>query len=61
MTCEKCYNVCTQHLGELPIYTLYGVLCELAQLLPLQTRQLILQVSIRQVHAFPACHGNNIK
>ena len=52
MTSEKCFSACTQHLGEYPIYTLYGVLCELAQLLPLQTRQLMLQVSIQQVHAF---------
>jgi len=61
MTEEKCFNACTQHLGELPIFALYGVLCELAQRLPSQTQQLILQVSIRQVHVFPACHGNNIK
>jgi len=42
MTSEKWFNPCTQHLGEFPIYALYGVLCELAQLLPSQTRQRIL-------------------
>jgi len=48
-------------LGELPVFALYGMLCELAQLRPSQTRQLILQVSIRQVQVFPVCHGNNIE
>ena len=60
MTREKCFNACTQHLGEFPIYALYGVLCESAQLLFLQTRQLILQMSRPQVHAFLVYHGNTI-
>ena len=61
MTSEKCFNACTQHLGELPMYALYGALCELSQLRPSQTRQRILQVSIQHLHAFSVCHGNNIK
>jgi len=60
MIIEKSFNACTQHLGELPIFALYDVSYELAQFLPSQTLQLILQVFIRQVHVFPVCHGNNI-
>jgi len=60
MTCERHFNACTQHLGELPLYALYGMLCEVSQLLPSQMRQLTLQVSIQQVRSFPVCHGNNI-
>jgi len=25
LTIAKCSNACTQHLGELPIYALYGM------------------------------------
>jgi len=60
MTIEKGFISCTKHLGGLPICALYDVLCELPPLLPSQTRHLILQVSIQQVHAFLACHGNHV-
>jgi len=60
MTREKCVNACTPHLGEFLIDALYCVLYKLTPLLSLQIRQLILQMSIQQVHAFLVCHGNNI-
>ena len=58
---KKWFIACRWHLGEFPIYTLFGMLCVLAQLPPSQMRQLTLQVSIRQVHSLPVCHGNSIK
>jgi len=61
MTREKYFNACTQYLGEFPIDAIYGMSYKLTPLLSLQTRQLLLQVSIPQVHSFLGCHGNNIR
>jgi len=60
MTSGKWFIARAQPLGEFPICALYEVLWESAQRLPSQTRQPILQVPIRQMHAFPSFHGNNI-